>query len=232
MILLIDNYDSFAHNLARYLRQLGQQVTVVRNDQITLAEVTSLAPQAIVISPGPGTPNDSGICLSLVEKFAASVPILGVCLGHQTICQALGGRITRTEPRHGRSSSVVHYGHPLFEKIASPFMAGRYHSLVLETTTLPEPLQVIAQSADGIVMGVSHREFPVIGVQFHPESILTLCGYRLLGNFIRLAGMNCDEARLEHLSNELASQAEDPPVFEADTSDPKWHPYAGIKYPS
>ncbi|MDG2013073.1 MAG: aminodeoxychorismate/anthranilate synthase component II [Pirellulaceae bacterium] len=232
MILLIDNYDSFAHNLARYLQQLGQQVKVVRNDQITTAEIASLAPQAIVISPGPCTPDDSGICLALVEHFAVSIPILGVCLGHQTICQALGGRIVRAEPRHGRSSSVVHFGHPLFDKIASPFVAGRYHSLVLEAESLPESLQVIAQSADGTVMGVGHREYPVIGVQFHPESILTLCGYRLLGNFIRLAGMKCDESRLEQLSTELASQAEDPPVFEADTSDPKWHPYAGIKFPS
>lgn len=237
MILLIDNYDSFAHNLARYLRQLNTSVHVVRNDHITIDEVTALAPQAIVISPGPCTPDESGICLDLVRRFYQTTPILGVCLGHQTICQAMGGKIDRTPPRHGQASLIHHDDHPLFSKISSPFPAGRYHSLMMEPASVPDSLQVIAQTAEGLVMAVSHRQYPVYGVQFHPESILTPCGYRLLGNFLRLASMDSDEQRIESLSEDLATQSKEAPsvLTKPELPDPRAyqsHPFLGIKYPT
>lgn len=237
MILLIDNYDSFAHNLGRYLRQLETEVHVVRNDRITIDQIASLEPQAIVISPGPCTPDESGICLDLVRQFFQTTPILGVCLGHQTICQALGGKIGRTAPCHGQTSMIHHQGHALFEKISSPFPAGRYHSLLMEPQSVPRSLEIIAKTTEGLVMGVSHREYPVYGVQFHPESILTPCGYRLLGNFLKLSSLNYPEKRIEILSEDLASQSNQmhsvtnqPELPDSRAND--LHPFWGIKYPT
>jgi anthranilate synthase/aminodeoxychorismate synthase-like glutamine amidotransferase len=191
MILLIDNYDSFAHNLARYLRQLGQQVRVVRNDVLSVEEIANEKPAAIVMSPGPCTPVEAGICLQAVRQLHSSIPMLGVCLGHQAICQAFGARVIRASPVHGQATAVEHYQHPLFQKIESPFMAGRYHSLIADCPSLPSELEVIATtSRSGVVMAIAHRRFPVFGVQFHPESVLTESGYRLLGNFLGLAGID------------------------------------------
>ncbi|MFO0903449.1 MAG: aminodeoxychorismate/anthranilate synthase component II [Pirellulales bacterium] len=188
MILLIDNYDSFVHNLARYLRRLGQTTHVVRNDRITLAEIRELAPRAIVLSPGPCSPNEAGISLDVVRAFHSTIPMLGVCLGHQTIAQAFGGRIERaSEPMHGRSSPVWHHSAGLFRGLPAPFTVGRYHSLVVAQSPWPAPLQLTAWTADRTVMAFEHRDFPVYGVQFHPESVLTECGFELLTNFLRLA---------------------------------------------
>ena len=190
MILLIDNYDSFVFNLARYLRRLGQTTRVVRNNAIDTATVRALQPEAIVISPGPCTPDKAGCSLELVRDFCDELPILGICLGHQTIAQALGGRIVRAnEPVHGRSSPIRHDGRGLFDGMASPITACRYHSLVVEENSLPECLEVSARLDDGTVMGLRHRQHPVVGLQFHPESILTDFGYMLLARFLRLAGL-------------------------------------------
>lgn len=197
MLLLIDNYDSFAHNLARYFRQLGQATTVVRNDRITIAQIRSLNPAAIVMSPGPGTPDQAGICVPLVEQLYRQVPLLGVCLGHQAICQALGASVVRTRPVHGRPGQLHHTGHALFAGVPSPFTAGRYHSLTVAAATIPDSLEVVAtlvagdkaaESDDG-VMAVVHRQYPVTGFQFHPESVLTADGHRLLANFLVWAGI-------------------------------------------
>jgi len=210
MILLIDNYDSFAHNLARYLRQLGQTVQVVRNDQISIDDIRVLRPSAIVISPGPCTPDQAGISLPVVTKFSDHIPILGVCLGHQVICQALGNEIVRVTPTHGCSSEMIHTGHPLFNGIPSPFVVGRYHSLVAMPDTIPDQLEVIATTENGIVMAVAHREFPLVGVQFHPESILTECGYRLLANFLGLAKIAIEDDLVATLAERFARQTETP----------------------
>ncbi len=215
MILMIDNYDSFAHNLARYIRQIGPTVKIVRNDQITIDEVMQLAPQAIVISPGPCTPDESGICLGLIREFAEKIPILGVCLGHQAICQSFGSEIRRVAPRHGRTSDVSHQGHALFRNIETPFVAGRYHSLMAEPDSIPNDLEVIATTAGDdesteIVMAVAHRKWPTIGVQFHPESILTRCGYQLLANFLNIAGIETDNDRVNELTQQLISETADP----------------------
>ncbi len=191
MILVIDNYDSFVHNLARYLRQLGQETLVRRNDALGLAEVRRLRPQAIVLSPGPCTPNESGICQEIVRSMGPSVPVLGVCLGHQAIVAALGGKIVRAaRPLHGQASPVRHTGQEIFETVPSPFQVGRYHSLVAQRASLPACLQVDAEAEDdGEIMAVSHQQWPVVGVQFHPESVLTEHGYLLLANFLRMAGV-------------------------------------------
>ncbi len=184
MILLIDNYDSFTYNLAQYLGELGAEVQVARNDAITLDEIAALAPTHIVISPGPGTPDDAGISLALVERFAPSVPILGVCLGHQAIGQAFGGRVVRAERlMHGKVSPVHHDGRDLFGGLPSPFEATRYHSLIV-AEPLPDCLEVSARTPEGEVMGLRHRAYPTAGVQFHPESILTEHGHKLLKNFL------------------------------------------------
>lgn len=190
MILLIDNYDSFAHNLARYLRQLGQKVWVVRNDTLSIEDITLTNPAAIVMSPGPCTPGEAGICLQVVKQLHRSIPMLGVCLGHQAICQAFGANIVRTFPVHGQASAVEHRQHSLFQEIDSPFMAGRYHSLIADGPTLPVELEVLATTNRDVIMAVGHRQFPVFGVQFHPESVLTEGGYQLLENFLRLAGID------------------------------------------
>jgi len=195
MMLLIDNYDSFVHNLARYLRRLGQRTTVVRNDAIDAGGVRQMRPDAVVLSPGPRTPNDAGCSLEVVRQLGGHVPILGVCLGHQAIGAALGGRIVRArEPMHGRTSEIFHDGCGVFADLPCPHVACRYHSLVVDETTLPDCLEISARTADGVVMAIRHRRLPIVGVQFHPESILTDRGYRLLANFLRLAGLPVPQA--------------------------------------
>jgi anthranilate synthase component 2 len=190
MLLMIDNYDSFTYNLVQYLGELGVEVQVVRNDELTVAEVADLAPERIVISPGPCTPNEAGISVPVIRALAGQIPILGVCLGHQAIGQAFGGHIVKARRvMHGKTSPVHHQGQGVFGGLPSPFEATRYHSLVIESETLPECLEVTAwtQDANGArdeIMGVRHRDLPIQGVQFHPESILTRHGHDLLRNFI------------------------------------------------
>jgi len=191
VILLIDNYDSFVHNLARYFQQLGQPTAVLRNDEVAVEDVEDMQPEAIVLSPGPCTPNEAGCSLDLVRRYQHTIPMLGVCLGHQTIAAALGAQISRAnEPMHGRTSEIFHDGNGVFDSLPSPLTACRYHSLVVEEPSLPECLEVSARTADGTVMAVRHRDTPLVGVQFHPESVLTVGGYSLLANFLRLAGLN------------------------------------------
>lgn len=187
MILVIDNYDSFTYNLVQYLGELGQQVLVRRNDEITVGEIEGRQPERILISPGPGRPDDAGLTLDLLDNFSDRLPILGVCLGHQAIGQIFGGRVVRAEkPVHGKPSSVRHDGKTIFAGLPAPFMAGRYHSLIVDRETLPACLEVSAETEDGIIMGIRHRELRVEGVQFHPESILTAPGKALLNNFLQL----------------------------------------------
>ncbi|HZE63612.1 MAG TPA: aminodeoxychorismate/anthranilate synthase component II [Pyrinomonadaceae bacterium] len=188
MILVIDNYDSFTYNLVQYLGELGAEVIVRRNDQLSVEEVaTKLRPDRIVISPGPGVPDDAGLTLEVIENFAGTLPILGVCLGHQAIGQHFGGRVVRAGSCvHGKASEVSNDGRTIFAGVGSPFSAGRYHSLVIDPDSLPECLEVSAVTAEGVIMGVRHRELKVEGVQFHPESILTTEGKRLLNNFLNL----------------------------------------------
>jgi anthranilate synthase/aminodeoxychorismate synthase-like glutamine amidotransferase len=195
MILLIDNYDSFVHNLARYLRRLGQDTIVVRNDALSAAEVLERRPRAIVLSPGPCTPSEAGCSLDLVRQVAGKIPLLGVCLGHQTIAAALGGRIVRApEPMHGRSSRIQHQQIGLFAGLPSPLTVGRYHSLVVDPESLPHEIEVTAQDDGGVIMALAHQRWPVFGVQFHPESILTDGGYPLIANFLKLAGIQPPES--------------------------------------
>ena len=190
MILLIDNYDSFVHNLARYLRRLGQETLVVRNDAITPESTVAMRPAAIVLSPGPCTPTEAGCSLELVRQLAGKTPILGVCLGHQTIGAALGGKIVRApQPMHGRASLIRHEGVGILTGLPSPLTVGRYHSLVVDPHSLPPELQVTATTDDEVIMALAHRRWPVFGVQFHPESILTEGGHTILANFLRLAGL-------------------------------------------
>jgi anthranilate synthase component 2 len=187
MLLLLDNYDSFTYNLFHYLGELGAEVLVRRNDALGVDEALALRPQAIVISPGPSDPDRAGISVDLVRAAAGDCPILGVCLGHQAIAQAFGGRIVRApQVMHGKLSAIEHNGADLFRELPSPFSATRYHSLVAEPDSLPPCLEVTAQTADGVIMAVRHRELPIHGVQFHPESIETEHGHRLLGNFLAL----------------------------------------------
>ena len=189
MILVIDNYDSFVHNLARYLRQLGAKTVVRRNDQIDVDAIRNLNPSAIVISPGPCTPDSAGCSLETVQQLGASTPILGVCLGHQAIVQAYGGAIIRAEqPMHGRTSEITHDRRGIFADVPSPMTVGRYHSLV--GSNLPDCLQVTATTEDQTIMAVQHESHPVYGVQFHPESILTQNGYLILQNFLKLAKLD------------------------------------------
>jgi anthranilate synthase/phosphoribosyltransferase len=242
MILLIDNYDSFTYNLAQYLGELGAEVQVVRNDAITLDEIAALAPTHIVISPGPGTPDDAGISLVLVERFAPSVPILGVCLGHQAIGQAFGGRVVRAERlMHGKVSPVHHDRRGLFSGLPSPFEATRYHSLIV-AEPLPECLEVSARTPEGEVMGLRHRGYPTVGVQFHPESILTEHGHQLLQNFLegwkdgRMEGWKGGrvegrkDGRMDESSNLPTFQSSNPPTFQSSnlpTSQPSHLPNGG-----
>lgn len=186
MFLLIDNYDSFTYNLWHYLRELGAEVIVRRNDTISVEEAIILAPQGIVISPGPCNPDHAGVCLELIGR--TYIPILGVCLGHQAIGQAFGGKVIRAPaPMHGKVSYIYHTGGPLFTDISSPFKATRYHSLIVERNTLPPPLGVTAETDDGLIMGLSHRTLPIFGVQFHPESIASEYGHVLIANFLTIA---------------------------------------------
>jgi len=188
MLLMIDNYDSFTYNLVQYLRELGEEVVVVRNDKITLDEIKAKAPDRIVISPGPCTPNEAGISVPLVREFAGKIPILGVCLGHQSIGQAFGGKVVRAERlMHGKTSPVEHHGRGLFANLSQPFIATRYHSLMVERESLPECLEITAWTQEGEIMGLDHRELKVWGVQFHPESILTVEGMALLKNFLEMS---------------------------------------------
>lgn len=184
MLVVIDNYDSFTYNLVQYLGELGQEIQVFRNDQVTLEEIRELNPDHIVISPGPGDPNDGGISLEVLREFGPTTPIFGVCLGHQCIGQAYGGRVVRA-PRlmHGKVSKVYHNGNGVFSGVPSPFNATRYHSLIVEEP-IPDDLEVTAFTSQGEVMGVRHKEYPTVGVQFHPESILTEHGKRILQNFL------------------------------------------------
>lgn len=189
MITLIDNYDSFTYNLVHYLGELGADVVVHRNDQIGVGQVLGAKPEAIVISPGPCDPDRAGICLELIAAAGANVPILGVCLGHQAIGQAYGGKIVRApEPMHGKISQIRHDGTGVFKDLPSPFEATRYHSLIVERASVPHDFEVTAET-DGLVMGMQHRSAPLFGVQFHPESIATAHGHRLLENFLTLAGV-------------------------------------------
>lgn len=187
MILVIDNYDSFTYNLVQYLGELGQEPQVWRNDKITLEEIEELAPERIVISPGPCTPNEAGISIDVVNHFSGKLPVLGVCLGHQSIGQAFGGRIVRAERlMHGKTSMIEHDGLSIYGGVPSPFEATRYHSLVVERSTLPDCLEISAETREGEIMGLRHKEYPVEGVQFHPESILTSEGKKILSNFLTL----------------------------------------------
>jgi anthranilate synthase/aminodeoxychorismate synthase-like glutamine amidotransferase len=187
MILLLDNYDSFTYNLAQYLGQMGQQLEVRRNDQITLDEIGGRRPERIIVSPGPCTPQEAGISIPLIRRFAGHIPILGVCLGHQAIAAAFGGRIIRAQKlMHGKTSEIEHDGRGVFENLAKPFTATRYHSLIVERKSLPRDLEISAETADGVIMGLRHRKFRIEGVQFHPESVLTTSGFDLLKNFLRI----------------------------------------------
>ena len=198
MFLLIDNYDSFTYNLFHFLGELGAEIVVRRNDALTAEEALAMGPQGIILSPGPCDPDRAGICLDLIAVATGKVPLLGVCLGHQAIGQHFGGKVVRAPlPMHGKLSLVHHKGQGLFEGIPSPFKATRYHSLIVERATLPACLEVTAETEDGIVMGLAHREHPTFGVQFHPESIASEHGHRLLANFLRRAGHNAVPAAAE-----------------------------------
>ena len=185
MILLIDNYDSFTYNLAQYLGQMDQNVEIRRNDQITLDEIEEFHPERIITSPGPCTPKEAGISVPLIQRFAGKIPILGVCLGHQAIGAAFGGRVVRAKKlMHGKTSEIKHDGKTIFRGLPQPFVATRYHSLIVERESLPRELEISAETDDGIIMGLRHRKMRIEGVQFHPESVLTDAGFRLLENFL------------------------------------------------
>jgi anthranilate synthase/aminodeoxychorismate synthase-like glutamine amidotransferase len=187
MLLLLDNYDSFTYNLYQYLAELGAEIEVHRNDQITFDDIKQLRPDHIVISPGPCTPNEAGLSCAIIEAFGPSIPILGVCLGHQAIGQVYGGRVVRApEPMHGKTSLMYHDEQGVFQGLPQPFEAIRYHSLIVEEQDLPSVLEVTAHTEDGLIMGLRHREYPIQGVQFHPESIMTAVGKQLLRNFLAL----------------------------------------------
>jgi len=187
MLLVIDNYDSFTYNLVQYLGELGAQIEVRRNDAVTVDEIEKMSPDHVVISPGPGTPTDAGVSLEIIEAFAGKVPLLGVCLGHQAIGQAFGGRVVRAANLfHGKSSTVQHDGQTIFAGLEHNFSAGRYHSLIVERESLPDCLEVSASTPNGTIMGLRHQKLKIEGVQFHPESIMTTEGKKLLANFIKL----------------------------------------------
>jgi len=190
MLLVIDNYDSFTYNLVQYFGELGQDVRVYRNDQISPAEIRQIAPEYLVISPGPCTPGEAGISVSAVESLAGRIPILGVCLGHQSIGQAFGGKIVKAEKiMHGKTSMIYHSGTGIFERLDNPFRATRYHSLVIERHSMPDSLEITAWTDDQEIMAVRHRELPVEGVQFHPESIATDFGHKILENFLNRSSL-------------------------------------------
>jgi anthranilate synthase/aminodeoxychorismate synthase-like glutamine amidotransferase len=185
MVLVIDNYDSFTYNLVQYLGELGAEIVVKRNDKVTLEEIAAMQPERILLSPGPCTPNEAGVCVPLIRRFAGEFPILGVCLGHQSIGAAFGGEVVRNDRiMHGKVSAIHHTGQGVFRGLPDPFTATRYHSLVIRRETLPECLEITAETKTGEIMGVRHRSLPVEGVQFHPGSVLTGCGKDLLRNFL------------------------------------------------
>ena len=189
MLILIDNYDSFTYNLVHYLGELGAESVVIRNDKISADEVIAKKPKAIVLSPGPCTPNEAGVCLDLIKKAGPIIPLLGVCLGHQSIGQSYGGKVIRAaQPMHGKLSTITHTGKGVFKGLPKQFEITRYHSLIVERATLPDCLEITAETADGIIMGLQHKSHPVHGVQFHPESIASQQGHALLANFLTLAG--------------------------------------------
>ena len=191
MILMIDNYDSFTYNLVQYIGELGEDIQVHRNDEITLEEIESLAPEKIVVSPGPCTPDKAGVSVDVVKRFAGKIPILGVCLGHQSVGAAFGGEIIKAgRLMHGKTSMIHHDGKTLFKNLPNPFEATRYHSLVLNRKNLPDCFEISAESDDKEIMGIRHKELLVEGVQFHPESILTVSGKELLGNFLNMPAKN------------------------------------------
>jgi anthranilate synthase component II len=207
MIVLIDNYDSFTFNLAHYLGDLGAAVRVHRNDKVTVGAVMAADPEAIVLSPGPCTPKEAGICLDLIGEASASIPILGVCLGHQAIGDAFGGKVVRAPtPVHGKLSTIRHGGDGFFRGINAPFQATRYHSLVVERASLPAALAVTADTEDGLIMGLAHRQLPVHGVQFHPESIASEHGLRIFENFLDLAAQFNHNERQTRISGSAISR--------------------------
>jgi anthranilate synthase component 2 len=188
MLLMIDNYDSFTYNLVQYFMELGQTVEVIRNDKLTLDDIEKIAPEFLVISPGPCTPNEAGISVAAIRRFAGKIPILGICLGHQSITAAFGGKVIRADQlMHGKTSMIQHDGSGIFRGIPNPFVATRYHSLIAERVSLPDCLRVTAWTDDDVIMGLEHRHLPVWGMQFHPESILTTQGMALLKNFLELS---------------------------------------------
>ena len=190
MLILIDNYDSFTYNLVHYLGELGAESVVIRNDKISADEVIAKKPKAIVLSPGPCTPNEAGVCLDLIKKAGPIIPLLGVCLGHQSIGQSYGGKVIRAaQPMHGKLSTITHTGKGVFKGLPKQFEITRYHSLIVERSTLPDCLEITAETADGIIMGLQHKTHPVHGVQFHPESIASEQGHAIVANFLGLAGL-------------------------------------------
>jgi len=185
MFLMIDNYDSFVYNLVRYFEELGEEILIYRNDKISLEDIERINPEAIIISPGPKSPEHAGICMEIVEIFKQSIPILGICLGHQVIGKAFGGKIIQgTQPVHGKVFEIVHSGKYMFENIVSPMKVTRYHSLVIEKDSLPEVLEITCETEDGVIMGIRHKHYLIEGVQFHPEAELTEYGHEILKNFI------------------------------------------------
>jgi len=197
MILMIDNYDSFTYNLVQYLKQMGRDVSVYRNDEFTAADMAGRDIEAIFLSPGPCTPREAGVTVDIIRQFYQDIPIMGVCLGHQAIGYAFGGEVVRAEKvMHGKTSSIYSDGRTIFQGLLNPFIAGRYHSLIVQRDNLPSCLEVSAETEEGEIMGLRHREFPVEGIQFHPESILTPQGKRIIRNFLNLAdgGKNCAQA--------------------------------------
>ena len=188
MFLMIDNYDSFVYNLVRYFEELNEKVIVFRNDKLTIEDIEKMDIQGIIISPGPKNPRESGICLQVIERFKGIIPILGICLGHQAIGYAFGGKIIKgKEPIHGKVFKVYHEGEGVFKELKNPINATRYHSLIIEKETLPTCLRITAESSDGVIMGIKHIEYLIEGVQFHPEAVLTECGHDLLNNYIMQA---------------------------------------------
>jgi anthranilate synthase component 2 len=190
MLILIDNYDSFTYNLVHYLGELGTESVVIRNDKVSADEVLAMKPKAIVLSPGPCTPNEAGVCLDLIKKAAPTIPLLGVCLGHQAIGQAYGGDVVRAPaPMHGKLSTITNTGEGIFKGLPQRFQITRYHSLIVDRATLPDCLEITAETDDGLIMGLQHKSHPVHGVQFHPESIASEQGHALLANFLEIAGL-------------------------------------------
>ncbi|MBD3672149.1 MAG: aminodeoxychorismate/anthranilate synthase component II [Planctomycetaceae bacterium] len=214
MLLVIDNYDSFVHNLARYLEELGCETMIVRNDAVSLDEIRELNPAAIILSPGPCTPNEAGLCEAVIREFGPTLPMLGVCLGHQSIATALGGTLRRAdEPVHGLTSEVTHSGQAIFANLPQPLKVTRYHSLIVDETTLPESLQITSRTADGIIMSLQHESWPLVGVQFHPESVLTEQGHTILENFLSSAGIPVSENKQREVFPSQCETEEDWKIF-------------------